>query len=250
LRREAVFEPLETRHLLSVWVVTGLDQVFHEGVTTPLQSIVGTADSDVIVFADDTSRLTGGISGGGGEDTVIYAATAPGDYLPGGTPGYTGPVAINLQTGEATGAGNGLASIEHVIGGSGQNALTAANAGNLWFITSNNTGYIGQPAVFHFDGFQTLVGGTGSDTFTFAAGVTVSGSVDGGHGGDDKVVLSAFDSDLAWDITATGEGDVAAGGLPLLSFADIEQFAGGSGADIFTFADAAPCRGAGEPPRS
>jgi hypothetical protein len=236
-RREAVFEPLETRHLLSVWVVTGLDQVFHEGVTTPLQSIVGTADSDVIVFADDTARLTGGISGGGGEDTVIYAATAPGDYLPGGTPGYTGPVAINLQTGEATGAGNGLASIEHVIGGAGQNTLTAANAGNLWFITGNDAGSIGQPAVFHFDVFQTLVGGTGSDTFTFAAGVTVSGSVDGGHGGDDKVVLSAFADDLAWDISATGVGGVATGGAPLLSFADVEQFAGGSGSDIFTFAD-------------
>jgi len=237
-RREAVFEPLETRHLLSVWVVTGLDQVFHENVTTSLQSIVGTADSDVIVFAADTARLTGGISGGGGEDTVIYAATAPGDYLPGGTPGYTGPVAINLQTGEATGVGNGLASIEDVIGGADQNTLTAANAGNLWFITGNDAGSIGQPAVFRFDVFQTLVGGTGSDTFTFAAGVTVSGSVDGGHGGDDKVVLTAFADDLAWDISAAGVGGVAAGGAPLLSFADIEQFAGGSGSDIFTFADA------------
>ncbi|MCX5670915.1 MAG: hypothetical protein NTU94_06295, partial [Planctomycetota bacterium] len=101
---EAVFEPLETRQLLSVWVVTGVDQVFHEGGTAVLQSILGTSDPDVIVFADDTARLTGGIDGGGGEDTVIYAATAAGEYLPGGTAGYTVPVAINLQTGEATGA--------------------------------------------------------------------------------------------------------------------------------------------------
>jgi hypothetical protein len=236
-RDQITFERLEARQLLSVWVVTGVDQVFHEGVTTPLQSIVGTADSDIIVLADDTARLTGGIAGGGGEDTVIYAATAPGEYLPGGTAGCTAPVAINLQTGEATSIGNGLASIEHVIGGSGQNALTAANAGNLWFITDDDAGHIGQPSVFRFDNFATLVGGTGSDTFTFAAGVTVSGSVDGGHGGDDKVALSAFVSDLAWVISAPGLGEVTVGGAHLLSFADIEQFAGGAGADTFTFAD-------------
>ena len=91
---------------------------------------------------------------------------------------YTTNIAVNLQTGLATGV-NGFRSIENLIGGSGANALTGVDTDNTWHITSTNTGDVNGVT---FTGFGTLTGGAATDTFIFSDGVGVTGAIGGGAG--------------------------------------------------------------------
>ncbi len=111
-----VMESLEGRLLLSTWVITGENTGTVDGAPFNEANLVGTPGEDAFVFASDSARITGRIDGAGGDDTIVYSATAPGTFVPGGTPGYTADVDLNLQTGEATATG-GMLSVESFVGG-------------------------------------------------------------------------------------------------------------------------------------
>jgi fibronectin-binding autotransporter adhesin len=66
-----------------------------------------------------------------------------------------------------------------INGGGGVNTLSAANVVNNWAINGANSGTV-TGVGGTFANIQNLTGGTNTDTFVFAAGGSVSGTVDGG----------------------------------------------------------------------
>ncbi|MGH7747672.1 MAG: beta strand repeat-containing protein, partial [Candidatus Dormibacteria bacterium] len=76
-------------------------------------------------------------------------------------------------------------SVASLAGGGGSNTLTGDNAGDLFTINAANGGQLTSGAttlVGAFSGIQNLTGGSGNDTFAFATGGSVSGTVNGGAG--------------------------------------------------------------------
>jgi hypothetical protein len=106
--------------------------------------------------------VTGAIDGGGGGDTLDYGA-------------YATSVVVNLQTGQATGVGGGVAQIQNVLGGNGGAA----------------------PGVFNIlvgNGGNTLTGGNGRRNLLIA-GATASTLL---GGGDDDILIggtTAYDTE-------------------------------------------------------
>ena len=111
-----------------------------------------------------------------------------------------------------------------VQGGGGKNTLVAADVNNAWTISGTDAGTLDSQT---FSGIQNVQGGAGQDTITLAPGGQVSGSIDGG-GGNDTIV--GADQDNAWTISGANSGT-----LNGTAFANIENLAGGSGQDTFTF---------------
>ena len=113
--------------------------------------------NDTFTFTNQASLSGGTITGGGGSDTLNYAA-------------YTTPVAVDLYLSPQTATGTaGTMGIDNVVGGSDGNFLVAP---------------IGAPSV--------LTGGAGNDTFIIPASAG-SVTVTGGGGLDDLQIYAAGD---------------------------------------------------------
>jgi hypothetical protein len=125
-----------------------------------MSNLIGGSDTDTFTF-DDGMGVTGSIDGGGGGDTLNYAA-------------YTGTVIVDLQTGIATGVGGSVANIQNVTGGNGPGGYN----------------------ILVGSGSNTLVGGTGRRNLLIA-GASASTLV----GGDDEDILiggaTDYDTNLA-----------------------------------------------------
>jgi Ca2+-binding RTX toxin-like protein len=96
---------------------------------------------------------------------------------------------------------------------------------NTWKVTAHNAGALN--GTFNFSGVENLTGGTAADIFQISNGVTVSGKIDGGGGGDwldESAYLTPVTVDLALG-TATG----ATGGI-----ANIRNVIGGAGGNTLT----------------
>jgi Ca2+-binding RTX toxin-like protein len=105
------------------------------------ENLTGGAGNDTFTFAKGTS-VAGAIDGGGGTNTLNYAA-------------YTTAVLVDLNAGVGTGVGGGITNIANVIGGAGNDFLVG-NAGNNQ-LTGNG-------------GRDILIGGLGADTLSGGAG--------------------------------------------------------------------------------
>src|SRR6185503_12353413 len=82
-----------------------------------------------------------------------------------------------------------------------------------------------------FTGMESLVGGAGDDSFTFASTITnFGGSIDGGGGSN---TVAATDGTNSWSITGTNTFTFNGTGT---SFSNIQNLTGGSGNDTFTVA--------------
>ena len=94
----------------------------------------------------------------------------------------SGAVSVNLQTH----SGTGVAGINHIstfIGtGVAGATLIGANASNYWSLAGSNAGSV--TGGITFMGFGSLQGGTASDTFHFASGASLAGTINGEGGGD------------------------------------------------------------------
>ena len=135
---------------------------------------------------------------GSGDNTVIMQATG-GEF---GGPGQSHGLSVN--------------------GEGGTNTLVGPNAGSDWSITGQDSGTFGTSGGDAFLSFQNLTGGTGLDVFTLSPGAGVTGSIDGGGGGDwlDYLPYSTpISADLALG-TATGVGGTVQ---------NIQNIRGGSG---------------------
>src|SRR3989441_1035564 len=191
----------------NTWTLTGFGAGTLNGQSfAGIENLVGGADSDRFVFAGGS--VTGRIDGGGGLNTLDYAADRLG-------------VTVDLTAGAATGTG-GILNVGAVAGGSGSDTLIAPASGNTWTITDTDTGTVNSVT---FRGIESLVGGSESDTFVLGPSGKITGRISGGDG-DDVVVAS--DSPNAWTIT-----DPDAGTLNGVAFSGIETAQGGAGEDIF-----------------
>src|SRR5262249_23474979 len=94
----------------ATWTVTGLNTVKVLGFTFGnFQSITGAAGHDTFAFQTG-GRLTGAIDGGGGVNTLTYAA-------------YTGDVIVDLLVHSATGVDGGVYNVQNVTGSNGNSML-------------------------------------------------------------------------------------------------------------------------------
>ena len=164
-----------------------------------IEQYVGSYHADIFIAGDDEDHITGGPETGGpggngdtSKDTVSYVRSDEGVTVDLGT------AAQSTADDNGYASGDTLTDIENVIGSNHRDTLTAADGGSV--ITGGRE-------------FDTLVGGSGSDTFVFASGdgdddintFTISD-------GQDKIDLSAFTSiasldDLKNDISNRG-GDI------------------------------------------
>jgi hypothetical protein len=125
-------------------------------------------------------------------------------------------------------------------GGSGTNTLVGGNVPNVWNITGINAGNVGSVA---FTSIQNLVGGSGPDTFRFANGDGVTGTINGG-GSFNELDYSAYTTPVTVNLKlnkATGVGGFVfniqgviggTGNNILVGDAFTKLLRGGSGRDI------------------
>ncbi len=95
-----------------------------------------------------------------------------------------------------------------------------------WNLTGSGAGNLGGTTGLVFTNVESLVGGSGQDTFAFPAGVSFGGTIDG-LGGSDTLDYSTWTDPVVVNLTmgsATGTGGVW----------NIENVIGGSGADEMT----------------
>ncbi len=146
------------------------------------ENIVGGTGTNTYTFEDGAS-IAGTITGG--SNVLDYSA-------------YTTAVNVDLQTGAATGTSgtSGASGVVNVIGGSGNDTLTGADAANAWSITGVNAGTVGSTS---FSGIENLAGGTGADSFTFAALSSVDSVA--GNAGSDTLDLSSDTSGVTVDLS-------------------------------------------------
>ncbi|MBT7080021.1 MAG: hypothetical protein HN929_00895, partial [Chloroflexi bacterium] len=219
-----------------------------------IENLTGGSVVDSFTIAD-TFGLSGTIDGGGDTDTLSYAS-------------YSGAVSIDLEAGTATNMG-GISNLETFIGGGASDTLIGLNAGQTWSITVNDAGNDG---TYYFTGIENLTGGTLADSFAFANGVGLTGTLDGGSGantldysaylaanavtvdiengtatntggisniqtitgGAGSDTLIGLNSGHSWAITADNTGN---DGVVTYSFTSIENLTGGTGVDSFAFAN-------------
>jgi hypothetical protein len=196
-----VLSTLKGTNAATTWNVTGGDTGTLTGgfSFTGFGNLTGGSAADVFVFSDGAS-VDGTIDGGGGSNTLNYAA-------------YTTGVTVNLQA--------NVLNIQTLIGSAGGgNTLVGPNATTTWNITGSNTGTL--TGGFSFSNFQNLTGGSSADTFVFSNGAGVDGTIDGG-GGTNTLNYSAYTSTVIVNLqtsTATGVGG---------SIANIQNVTGGNG---------------------
>ena len=165
-------------------------------------NLSGSANADTFAFGNSGS-LSGSISAGAGSDTLTFS-------------GVTTARSITLDAGYGangfSGTGTSLGSfsgIDVLTGGNGSDTLTGANAAAIFEVDGTNC-YIVSPFALAFSSFENLLGGSvqdtfqisgsqtanlngnaGNDSFSFANGANLTGSISGGANAD-TLDLSAY----------------------------------------------------------
>ncbi|MCE9528620.1 MAG: tandem-95 repeat protein [Planctomycetales bacterium] len=131
-----------------------------------------------------------------------------------------------LGSGDTIAVFGGGASID---GGAAADTLVATGTvSHDWIITAQNSGSL--DGLVFFSQVEQLIGGSGNDTFHFANGVGVGGTIDGG-GGSDSLDYSAFSTSMSMNLqsgTATKTGGISS----------IESVTGGQAVDSLSGPDA------------
>ena len=172
---------------------------------TSVGNLIGSAGDNKFVFANGAT-ITGSITGGSGANTLNYSA-------------YTAPVTMNLGANTATGTG-GASGVRSFIGGTNANTLVGPTADSTWNLTGLNSGTV---AGVSFTNVQNLTGAANNkDTFILHPAGQVSGTIDGGAGGYDKVVFDLGSGNLVtYAPTGSQSGTVTQGGRTF-TFAGME----------------------------
>jgi hypothetical protein len=141
---------------------------------------------------------------------------------------YVATNTVTVQTGGGGGMVTVLATgvpVKLIGNTSGPISLFASDAANTWNITSQNAGTLSSALLagtVTFSGATSLHGGNGADTFVFADGAGVDGTIDG-VGGTNSLDYSAYSTSVLVDLQ-TGAATGVGGGI-----ANIRNVTGGSG---------------------
>jgi hypothetical protein len=170
--------------------------------------------------------------------TTVVASVIKADAATGGIQiaGTLGPDILRLDVAKLTSAG---ATATITFGGVGDDTVSVSADAD--FTLTSSTLVVGG-TTFVLAGFEaaTLVGGGSANTFSFGAVTIPAVTVDGAGGGD--TILSTT-ADNAWNI-GRGETIANAGTLgETIAFTSVESIVGGTGIDVFTFADGASITG-------
>ena len=248
--RKLQFEPLEPRLLLSADLAFAADPGGSD-LTLRLDNLDG-VDTVVIVDNEIADPLAQVVASQALVDTaaVRIAGGVGADRL---TVDLTNPFIVPVRFDDLSGGDD-----DHL-------ALTGALTGHAWNLDGTDAGQVGNVG---FSGIEHLLGGGGEDTFRFADGASVSGSIDAGGGSDtldysastgsrtvdlDDVAASNAESVIGgsgsdtlvgsdagdtWQLDSTDSGSV--GGI---EFGAFENLQGGSGDDTVVFGDGADISG-------
>ncbi|MGA9852407.1 MAG: hypothetical protein WBR15_05690, partial [Gammaproteobacteria bacterium] len=173
----------------NTWTITGANQGTVTGIGgsfSNIGSLIGGTGADDFIF-DNGATLSGTVDGGGGNDTLDWSA-----YTIARNVTITGPGSLDGVQGTEASIAGGFNNITNIIGANGTggllNSLTGPNSTNIWDVTASNAGTLN--GALSFSNFQTLIGGSGADTFNLSAGV--SGSINGGGGSDRVNIVNSF----------------------------------------------------------
>ena len=194
---------------------SGNDVINVGGPSNKLDSIVGTFS----------------VSNRGGTDTLNVldqASTSNNTYTIGSNSfarsgktsvDWTGFNAVNLKGG----AGNDTYTVTGIPGSGvkitdagGNDKLVGPNATNAWSITGSNVVTLGTQT---FNFAESLVGGSGDDSFAFKPGGQITGSLDGGSGGSNTLDYSAVTTPVLTNLaknTSSGIGGTFANMLTVI----------------------------------
>lgn len=161
-------DTLNAPDIANIWTITGGGSgTLNSAISfSAVETLLGGTDTDTFLVANGKS-FAGTIDGGGGENTLSYAA-------------YKSVITANLATGTVSGL-KGFQNISTLIGGSNTDKLIGPNTSNTWNITANNAGTVG---AITFQSFESLTGGSADDQFVFSQGTALKGKIDGGGGSD------------------------------------------------------------------
>ena len=165
----------------STFQITGLDQ-FTVGTSSysGFENLQGGTGADTFLFASNSAAVSGVLNGAGGFDTVSYAGIT------------STPQAIVVTTGSAAGFSGsstsnptGFTNIEAVVGSSaaGGDTFQGGNTNATWVSAAGGSVNYTATGTLNILGVETLLGGTGADTFTLSGATTVT-TVDAGAGND------------------------------------------------------------------
>jgi hypothetical protein len=134
----------------ATWTVTAANAgVVGKAHFKEFQNLLGGSGNDSFRLNDGVG-VAGVIDGGGGSNWLDYSA-------------YTTGVTVDLTAGTATGAAAGIANLQNVTGGAGDDLLMGNSVGNILIGGGGNDTLIGG------SGRSLLIGGAGSDTITGGA---------------------------------------------------------------------------------
>ena len=169
-----------------------------------------------INLGTSTASATGGISnigviqGGPNPNNTLTGTTGNNTFnLTGTNAGSVGGVSfggfstLQGQAGNDTFIFNG-GTIATIDGGAGSNTIVGANTTTTWNLTGAVSGSLSGTT---FNNIQSLVGGSGNDTFAVGNSVTFGGTIDGG-GGTNALNYSAFTSPLTVNLAALGANNI------------------------------------------
>jgi Ca2+-binding RTX toxin-like protein len=180
-----------------------------------VENLVGGSGTDAFKLTTASGSLSGSIDGSTGANRLEYA-------------GLAGPVTVNLETHTATSLGGTFANIGQLVGSAGVDTLVGADVTNTWSVSSAGGGKIfNSLGTFLFSSVENLMGGAGTDAFTFSGAGTVLGQIDGG-GGTDWLDYSALSVGVTVDLNAQTASRVSGG------IQNIRNVRGGSGDDNLT----------------
>jgi RTX calcium-binding nonapeptide repeat (4 copies) len=243
----------------------GNDQVLFTGQNNGTYSISGGAGNDSFTFSSSTAgQFT--IQGGDGNDSIdASAVTGAFMYVSDGDGQDTVVMGAGNDTVLTYGAGD-----DTYIGGGGVDVLTGVNASTALNISitaanaSSGADGIVRSGVFtggdSFWGFESIVGGSGNDTFSISASTNPNVTLNGGAGndrfifssgtvgaytlsggdGDDSVDASTSAAALLYVTDGSGIDTVRLGGgndtVLSAGAGGGDAFTGGSGTDVLSHA--------------
>ena len=192
-----------------LWNVTGYGIGTLNGLSfLGIESVLGGSGDDAYVFGS-AGAFTGIVDGDGGQDTLNLSAK-------------TTAITISLLANTATSTG-GIRNIEQFVGGiATTDTFTAPNTANAWQLTGPISGSLN--STVGFLGFETLKGGTATDSFAVEPAASSFAKVDGGSG-TDSLIYSGFSSGIQVDLANRTAPGVA-------SFIGIESLIGSSASDL------------------
>lgn len=195
------------RNAASTWTITANNAGKVGNATfTAVENLTGGTLNDTFKFSNGAG-VSGTIDGGGGVNTLNYAA-------------YLTAVKVNLLLGTATGTG-GISNIRNVTGGAANDILVGDTNNNVL------TGSAGRDVIIGGGGKDTLNGGAGDD-------ILIGGTTDNDNNPANlDAIMAAWAANLPYATRITNLGTLLSASTVHDDNGAVDSLTGGLGLDWF-----------------